>query len=115
MSLFESLNNSSESGIDKGKDYVDATYKYLKLKSFHILSLSLSTLIKVLFIGGIIIISLFFFSIALAIYVGQYYNSISLGYVFVGGLFLLLGFIVYLFRKKIDAIIIENVSKKFSK
>lgn len=115
MSLFESLNNSSESGIDKGKDYVDATYKYLKLKSFHILSLSLSTIIKVLFIGGLAIISLFFFSIALAIYVGEYYNSFSLGCVFVGGLFLLIGIIMYLFRKKIDTIVIENVAKKFSK
>lgn len=114
MSLFESFTNPSES-IDKGKDYVDATYKYAKLKSFHLLSLSLSTIAKLFFIGGLFIISILFMSIALAVVLGEYLHSLALGYLIVGGIFLILGIVIYLLRKKIDTIIIKTLVEKFSK
>ncbi|WP_439129772.1 hypothetical protein [Polaribacter sp.] len=114
MGLFETFTNSSDS-IEKGKNYIDATYKYAKLKSFHLLSLSISTITKIFFIGVLFIISLLFMSIALAVVLGEYLQSLALGYLIVGGIFLIFGIVIYLLRKKIDRIIIKILAEKFSK
>ncbi|QOD60293.1 hypothetical protein H9I45_13225 [Polaribacter haliotis] len=115
MSVFESLNNSSDSGVDKGKKYVDATYEYYKLKAFHILSLSFSTIIKLFVIGGLVGTGLLFASIALAIYLGDIFESLSLGYLTVAGIYFLFGILIFLLRKNIDSKIISNLADKFSK
>lgn len=115
MSILKSLNYTSENNVDKGKDYVDASYKYYKLKAFQISALSLSTILKLLFIGSFCVIGILFLSVALAIYLGEYFNSIAIGYVIVGALFLGICFVFFLFRKKIDQIVIKKLAQKFSK
>ncbi|TMM32327.1 phage holin family protein [Polaribacter aestuariivivens] len=115
MSIFESLNNSSDSGVDKGKKYVNATYEYYKLKAFHTLTVSFSTISKLLVIGGLILIGLMFSSVALAIVLGDFFESVALGYLAVGGIFFVLGIFIFLGRKQLDKSIIRIMSNKFSK
>ncbi|QTE23902.1 hypothetical protein [Polaribacter cellanae] len=115
MSVFESLNNSSENGVEKGKKYVDATYKYYKLKAFYALTLSFSTILKLLIIGGLIAVGLLFASIALAITLGNSLENVALGYLSVAGIYILFGIIFFLLRKSIDKQIISKMANKFSK
>ncbi|WP_299670269.1 hypothetical protein [uncultured Polaribacter sp.] len=115
MSVFESVDSSSEDGVEKGKDFINKSYVYYKLKTFHTLTLSLSILVKLILIGGLLTIGVLFFSIALAITLGDYLNSVPLGYLLVGVVFFFIGFIIFLVRKSIDEQIISKVGSKFLK
>ncbi|QTD38945.1 hypothetical protein JL193_06740 [Polaribacter batillariae] len=114
MSVFKSLNNSSDNGFNQGKKYVDASYKYYKLKAFYALTFSLSIIVKLLIIGGFVATGILFASIALAIFLGNCLESIALGYLSVAGIYVLLGVLVFFFRKNINKMIISKIADKFS-
>ena len=114
MNILEALKSNSEEGVDIGKKYIDASYKYGKLKTFKILTYSLSAICKLFFIGSFLSAGLIFLSVAGAIALGNYFNNISLGYLTIGLLLSFIGLIVYLLRKKIiDKIIISELSQQF--
>ena len=113
MSEFESKDNSSDGTLDIGKRYVDTSYKYLKLKIFHLLATNITMLSKMIVIGGIFTIALIFVSLSGAIALGNYYENMPLGYLLVGFIFMLIGFIVYLVRDVFNKLIITNLSAKF--
>lgn len=113
MSILESLKKSSEDGVDIAKKYIETSYKYNKLKSFQILAYSLSTIIKLIFIGSLISAGMIFISLASAIALGNYLDNMSLGYLFVGLFLILIGFIIYLLRKVIEKKVITKMSQQF--
>ena len=115
MSFYDSINKSSDSATDIGKKYIKDSISYAKLKTFLITTSSISTVTKLVLIGGLLTIGILFMSVALAIELGDYFESISLGLLSVGGIYALLGIIMFLVRKTIDKKIIESLSVKFFK
>lgn len=113
MDILESLKSISEDGVDIGKKYLDATYKYNKLKAFQILTHTASSLTKLFLIGSLLSAGLVFMSVAGAIALGDYLNNIALGYLIVGSILILLGIFIYLMRKYIDKNIITSMSQQF--
>ena len=115
MSFYDSINKSSDSATDIGKKYVKDSISYAKLKTFLITTSSISTVTKLVLIGGLLTIGILFMSVALAIELGDYFESITLGLLSVGGIYVLLGLITFLVRKTIDKKIIKSLSVKFFK
>jgi hypothetical protein len=113
MNILEALKSTSEDGFDTSKKYLDATYKYNKLKAFQILTYTVSGLSKLFLIGSVLIIGLIFILIASAIALGDYLNSASLGYLFIGVFLIVIGFLIFLIRKAIDKKIITKISQQF--
>ena len=113
MNILESIKNTSENGVDLSKKYVDASYKYSKLKTFHVSTYFLSTLSKLFLIGSLLSAGLIFLSVAGAIAIGNYLNNMSLGYLFMGLFLMIIGFVIYLLRKHIDKKIIKKMSILF--
>ena len=113
MSVFDSLNETSNDAIDRGERYLHATRNYFKLKLFQQISLSVNIVTLIVLVGGSIFLGLIFFSIAGAILLGKILDSLPLGYLLVGLIFLLIGFVLYLLRKKIESIVIKKVSNTF--
>lgn len=113
MDLIESIIETSENSIDVSKKYLLTSYKYSKLKLFYLLTYSLSTFIKVTLLGGFISLGLIFSAIAGAIYLGEYFDNTSIGYLAVGLIMIIIGLITLFFRKMIDKKIIKKISKHF--
>ncbi|PQJ80612.1 hypothetical protein [Polaribacter porphyrae] len=113
MSILESIKSTSEDGVDIGKKYIDASYEYSKLKTFQILTYSLSTLSKLFLIGGLLSTGLIFLSVAGAVALGDYLNNMSLGYLFTGLFLMIIGLLIYILRKRIDKKIIIKMSAQF--
>ena len=113
MSLFESIDKSSDSATEIGKKYVTSSMSYIKLKTFYVTALSISSITKIVLLGVFVMIGIVFCSVALAISLGDYFESIPLGCIAVGGLFFFVGFIIYLLRKTIDKKIIKKLSVEF--
>jgi hypothetical protein len=113
MSESESKDNSSNGVIDTSKRYIDTSYKYLKLKIFHLLTTNVAMLSKMLLIGGLFTIGTIFLSISGALAIGEYLGNMSLGFLIISLVFLLIGLIMYLLRSTINKAIVRNMSDKF--
>ncbi|MDX1364476.1 phage holin family protein [Arenibacter latericius] len=109
MALEDFKDNLSE--VDRNvRAYIENTEEYYKLRGFKLGMRAISSLVKLLLIGSIALLSLFMLSFALAYGVGQWLNNIFLGFLIVGGIYILFGIICYLFRSKLD----KPLLKKFS-
>lgn len=113
MSVFNDINSTTDKATDIGERYLKTSHQYFKLKVFQQLTLTVSMLAKVLLIGGIAFVGLIFLAVALAIKLGNVFNSLVLGYLCVGAIFLVLALVIYSLRSKINRYIIKTFSLKF--
>ena len=115
MSVFESINNTSNKAADIGERYVDKSLEYFKLKIFQQLTYTISMVGKALIIGEGLFIGFIFLAIAGAIALGQALGNVALGYLLVGALFFIIAFIIYKVRYIIDGKIINKIQVRFYK
>ncbi len=101
-SFFENISEIK----DNIKIYLDAKISLLTLTAFEKAVKALTSIISsttiILFIG----ISFLFFSLAGALYLGKITGSAELGLLIVGGVYLFLGFVFFLFKRQIFSRII---------
>lgn len=112
MALEELKDNVTEADRNV-RSYLKNTEEYYKLKGFKIAMHSITSLIKILMLGSIALLSLFMISFALAHGIGQWLDNIFLGFLIMGGFYILLGWIAYMFRKKLDGRILRKFSEYF--
>ncbi|MBO6880482.1 hypothetical protein [Winogradskyella sp.] len=113
MSVFNDINNTTDKASEIGERYLKTSHQYFKLKVFQQLTLTMSLLAKILLIGGIAFIGIIFLAVALAIELGNVFESLVLGYLSVGTIFLVVALIIYSLRAKINRFIIKTFSLKF--
>ncbi len=115
MNIFESINNNSTKSVEFGETYLKTSYKYYKLKIFEQMTLSVSLIMKMILIGGLLFVGFLFLVISSTIALGYFLDNMALGCLFVGSLFFILGFITYMFRHLISKKVIQIMSSKFFK
>lgn len=113
MSVFDSINETSNNAIDAGEKYLKSSQEYYKLKIFQQLSVSISLVFKAVIIGGLCIVGLTFLAIALAFFIGALLEDYALGFVVVGLLFFIVALLCYYYRKHISNLVVRNLSDKF--
>lgn len=113
MSVFEHINQTSSQAVDKGEEYLKKSHEYYRLKIFQQLTSTVSLLVKAVAVGAFVLVGLLFLSISLAIAIGNALDSVSLGYLIVGGLFVIISVLIYLFRSSINNKVIVSLSKTF--
>ncbi len=111
--IFESINNTTDSAAEIGEKYLNDTKEYFRLKIFQQLTISVGMIAKALIIGGLLFIGLIFLSVAAALAIGQWIDSVALGYLIVAAIFLIVGAIIYFQRSIISRKIIVKMSPKF--
>ncbi|WP_040251062.1 hypothetical protein [Psychroserpens mesophilus] len=113
MTIFESLNNTTDEAVNNAENYIKTSQSYLRLKVFQQITLSLSLIVKLVIIGGLLTLALIFTAVSSALAIGEALGSISAGYLIVGACFLIMALIVYYFRKHIERKIISSISEKY--
>jgi len=113
MNIFESVSETSEKITDAGETYIKKSQEYYTLKVFQQLSASISLVTKVLVIGGLLIIALFFLAFAMAMFIGDSLGNVALGYVITAIAFLLITGVIYLNRHHINNKVVKSLSTKF--
>ena len=83
------------------KHYVDLQKDYVKLDITHKLTILLSTLILILVLVILGMIALLYLSFTLAYVLETYGGGLTKSYAIITGGILILGFIIYAFRKKL--------------
>ena len=115
MNIFASINDTSNKASDIGERYIDTSFAYLKLKVFQQLTFTISMMGKALVIGAVLFIGLIFLAISAAIAIGDALGQIALGYLIIGGFFLIMSFAIYKMRRRFDAKIIAKFQTIFFK
>jgi len=108
---FENLKEGIADVDSNIKEYVGSNVEYFQLKSFKVLMKSITSLTKILLLGAIILVTILMLSFAASYSIGQALGNTYYGFLVVGLFFVIISFIVYLFRNKLD----KPLLKKFSK
>ena len=113
MGIFESLNDTSNKAIDVGEIYYKKTQEYYRLKVFQQLTMTTGVLLKIAVIGGLGFLALIFLTVAGIIFLGHVLESMVAACLIAGASFIVFLIIAYIFRKRIDNILIKKLSDKF--
>ncbi|MDT0555593.1 phage holin family protein [Patiriisocius hiemis] len=111
MALDE-LSENVTSVSDKAKEYSKSMAEYYRLRLFKYVAKSTSSFVLFFSILCLITLGLLFLSFAASFYIGELLDSRALGFLIIGGFYLLILAFVFFFGKKT---IERNVLKAFSK
>ena len=113
--MLDNLKNDTKGLTDNVQAYIENRINYLKLDFFKKSMLGVTTLVKILLVGFLVLISFFFLSIAGAIWLGELLGSPIYGYLIVGGFYSVLAIGVLLFAiKPIERFLFKKYAKLFS-
>jgi len=111
---FEELNENTERFHADAKSFLENTVAYYKLKVFKLAMQSITLIFKMLLVGLCLSVCLLFGSLAAAFAIGEALNNDSLGFLIVGGMYLLFTLLIYAFRRQlVEGPILRMFSKIF--
>jgi Zn-dependent protease with chaperone function len=95
--------------VNKARSIAETKVEIFKLKAAHKVSLTISSIITILAIAFIAIMILLILSIGVAIFIGNRVGDVSFGFFIVGGFYLLVGLILFIFRKNLLSTPLSNL------
>ncbi len=110
---FEELKEDLSDSQRAAREYIESTADYYKLKTFKFVMKAAIALTLVLLLGTLGLLALFFLSVAASAAIGNYLGNTTQGFVVVGGFYLVLCFLAYLFRSKLEGPVLRNFSKHY--
>lgn len=111
---FQHLKENAEDIQDNLKNVIDSNIAYYKLWLFKVLMKSTTLLLKVVLMALLFTLFLLFASVALALYLGELLQNNALGFLSVGGIYIVMLVFVYLLKDKIvEGSVLEKFSKVF--
>jgi uncharacterized protein YqhQ len=113
MGVIDSLNETSNKAIDVGEVYYKKTQEYYRLKVFQQLTMTTGMLLKMAVIGGLAFLALIFITVAGVVFLANILNSMVGACLIAGALFIVLFVLAYIFRRKIDNMLVRKLSDKF--
>ncbi|MGB2759330.1 phage holin family protein [Maribacter stanieri] len=113
MGVIDSLNETSNKAIDVGEVYYKKTQEYYRLKVFQQLTMTTGMLLKMAVIGGLAFLALIFITVAGVVFLANILNSMVGACLIAGALFIVLLVLAYIFRRKIDNMLVRKLSDKF--
>jgi|GEM_PF-638626 len=113
MSIIESLNETSNKAVSTGEVLYSKTQEYYKLKVFHQVAITTSTLLKSAIIGSLAFFGFVLLTVGGVIHLAEVLNSSIQACLFVGAGVLAVSFLVYITRKFITNLVVRKLSVKF--
>jgi len=111
---FEKIKENSENIQDQAQAYLESTTSYYKLWGFKVAMKSTTMILKFTLLLLCFSMVLLFGSIAAAFAIGDYYQSNAIGFLFVGGFYLVATILISFIKNKvIEGPILEKFSEIF--
>jgi hypothetical protein len=111
---FEELKEHTEDIQKQAKDYIENSVAYYKLWGFKVAMKSTTMMLKFALIAMSLVMVLLFCSVAGAFAIGKALDSYALGFLTVGGIYLVVTGLLFLIRDKIvEGPILEKFSEIF--
>ena len=111
--MVEDLNETSHKAVKIGQKYIDASQRYIELKIFQQLAMTISLVGKIMVVGSFVFIAFLLLFLSMSLSLGEWLDNTVLGYLAAAGISILLAVITFLFRKHINTLVISKLSKSF--
>ncbi|WP_339611255.1 phage holin family protein [uncultured Planktosalinus sp.] len=112
--MFEKITNNVEGIQDHLESYIKNSTEYYRLDIYKKSTKTFIAILRILLLGAIALLLLFFLSLAVAFLIGEAYGNISYGLLYVAGFYLLVFIFAWIFsRKKLEKTVLKNTSKTF--
>jgi hypothetical protein len=98
---FEEVKDNITELKENTKQYIDSSINYYSLLGFKITTKAAILLFKNIIFSLFLLLSLFLLSFAAAFAFGQYYQSYAIGFVIVGGVYLIIGIVFWFVGTKL--------------
>ena len=108
---FKEVKENFSDAEDTAKSYIDSSRAFYKLKGFKVLMKGVMVFVKIASVGVMILLALLFLSISAAFWIGSELESTYQGFLIVGGVYLLLGLIIYLLRHSLRKPLLQKFSE----
>ena len=108
---FEEIKEQIGDVEDGVKSYVKNSLDFYRLQSFKSMMKGITMATKVLVIGGVVSMALLFLSISLAVLFAMLLNNTAQGFLLVGGIYVLIGLILWSVRKRFEKPLLKSFSK----
>ncbi|MBS9463239.1 phage holin family protein [Flagellimonas sp. 389] len=109
----DSLKESSKYVAQTSERFLTANKKYYELKIFQQIAVATTSFSKIIVIGSLMGLGLIFLSFSAAFALGEYWNSTNLGFLAVGGSYVLIAIGSFILRNRLEQVIIQKLSKTF--
>ncbi|WP_209401223.1 phage holin family protein [Pseudozobellia sp. WGM2] len=107
---FEEIKENFSEAEASAKSYVDSSAQFYKLKGFKVMMKAIVIFAKIALVSVMLLLALLFLSASTAFWVGEALDSNALGFLVVGGFYILVGLILFLLRQRLN----KPLLKKFS-
>lgn len=111
--LFGRLRENIDQLKYEAKELIDSNTEYYKLWVFKVITKTSASLLKLLLIGIFLTMVFLFFSVAGAIAIGYALDNQALGFLIVGGIYLVVSLCIYYMRHIIEKPVIKRFSEIF--
>ncbi|MDN3708581.1 competence protein [Myroides ceti] len=111
MALNEEIKQSFEEIKQETKAFLDSNIDYYQLWAFKITTKATGLVLKIFVLSLLLLLALLFLSFAAAFAIGSALDSTTLGFLIIGGTYLLVCLFIYSFRRKL---IDHSMIRKFS-
>jgi hypothetical protein len=98
---FEEIKENAEDLKNEAKRLIDANLRYYKLWGFKLAMKSTAMALKLFLLATMLVIVTLFFSIALALAFGYWFENFALGFLAVGFIYLIMAIVIYKVQDKI--------------
>lgn len=99
-----------DKAVGEVQTYLDTSKEYLKLQAFKMAMHLVTSLAKVLLVGLFALLALLFLSYSAALGLSAWMGSSVYGFLSVGGIYIVIFALAYLWRKRIEAPLLRHFS-----
>ncbi len=111
--MFGKIKDNLQEIREEIKSLIESNIDYYKLWAFKVMTKSASMLLKLFLISIAFVMVLIFFSIAGALAIGYALDNFVYGFLIIGGIYLILGIIIFNLKDKIEKPILKIFSEIF--
>jgi hypothetical protein len=113
---FEEIKENAEDLKNEAKRLIDANLEYYKLWGFKLAMKSTAMMLKLFLLATMLVIVTLFFSIALALGFGYWFDNFAYGFLTVGFIYLILAIVIFKVQDKIvEGPLLSQFSRIFLK
>ncbi|MGB5437303.1 MAG: hypothetical protein WBM98_15510 [Maribacter sp.] len=113
MGIIESLNQTTDKALDVGEVYYRKTQEYYQLKVFQQIATLTGMFCKLLLVGSFLFLGLILAVVAATLALGELIENMVFACLIVASILVMISALLYIFRRKIDSVIVKKISKQF--
>ncbi len=95
------------------RSYLENSEAYFKLKIFKALMRAVTSFTHVVVVGAIAFLAVFFLSLGVSYSIGQALENTFYGFAIVGGFYVVVAILCYVFRQRLDSPLLRRFSKYY--